>query len=340
MATVTEPLHKLLRKDVHWQWGGDCEVAFSRIKEMLCNAPLLMHFDPSRPIVVHCDASPYGLGVVLSHITVDGKERPVSYASRTLSVAERNYAHVEKEGLALVFAVRKFHQFLYGIKFALFTDHKPLLGLFSEKAELPVRAAARVLRWALLLSAYNYTLEYRPGSGNANADGLSRLPLDARNGEVSQVVSSVCMMELVKAPVTQSDLRRATRTDPVLGVVLNKILEGWGAQAAASDDLWPYHQRSSELSTEGGCILWGSRLVIPKSLRGKVMLELHDVHTGVCRMKSLARSYVWWPGVDKEIEEVVHQCAMCQINQINAMGENTHRPCWACARKNVFDSGG
>ena len=88
----------------------------------------------TRPIVVHCDASNYGVGAVLSHVMEDGTEKPVSYASRTLSSAERNYATVEKEGLASVYAVKKFHQFLFGNKFTMYTDHKPLLGLFAEAA--------------------------------------------------------------------------------------------------------------------------------------------------------------------------------------------------------------
>ena len=255
LSTVAEPLHQLLRKDSSWKWGRSCEHAFRRIKLLLCEAPLLVHFDPSRPIVVHCDASQFGLGVVLSHIMNDGSEGPVCYASRTLSIAERNYAQIEKEGLALVFAVRRFHQYLFGHKFTMYTDHKPLLGLFAETSELPARSAARVLRWALLLSGYNYVLKYRSGSSNGNADALSRLPLDVQNGEMSQKVVSVLMMELVSAPVTEKEIKIATRNDPVLRMVINMVLEGVDKIITERDSLKPYVMRLSELTTESGCLL-------------------------------------------------------------------------------------
>ena len=312
LATATEPLHRLLRKETEWNWDKDCASSFASVKELLCSAPLLTHFDPTLPIVVHCDASPYGLGAILSHLMSDGTEKPVSYASRTLSVAERNYAHIEKEGLALVFAVKKFHQFLFGHRFLLYTDHKPILGLFAENRELPTRAASRVLRWALLLAAYDYELKYRPGSSNGNADGLSRLPVDARSGDISQTVVSVNLMELVSSPVTEKEVRAATRTDAELGVVLNRTLEEWNGPV--SPQLKPYSLRADELTTEGGVLLWGSRVIIPKVLRHKVLAELHEVHPGVSRMKSLARSYVWWPGIGGEIEELVRHCDTCQKN--------------------------
>ena len=278
MATMTEPLHQLLRKDVRWAWGEKCKVAFVAVKKMLCTAPLLVHYDPSKPIVVHCDTSPYGLGVVLSHVMDDGMERPVSYASRTLSAAERNYAHVEKDGLALVYAVRKFHQFLFGNRFMLYTDHKPLLGLFSEKTELPARAAARVLRWALLLSAYDYVLRHRSRVSNANADGLSRLPIDARNGDLSRAVLSVSMMELVASPVSEKEVRAATRTDPVLGVVLNRVLEGWGdgvesrAELKARGAQWAQSGTFRLTSTHSNCQNSTKRVVF--SSRANVIVEI------------------------------------------------------------------
>ena len=142
---------------------------------MLCSAPVLTHFDPSLPIVVYCDASPYGVGAVLTYIFRDSSERPVYYISRTLSPAEKNYAHIEKEGLAVIFVVKKLHQYLYGHVFKIITDHKPLLGLFGQNKAIPPMTAARIQRWELFLSAYNYILEYHPGSNNTNADCLSRL---------------------------------------------------------------------------------------------------------------------------------------------------------------------
>ena len=101
----------------------------------------------------------------------DGSERPVAYASRTLSTAERNYGHLNKEALAVVFAVKKFYQFLYGI----YTDHKPLLGLLHPEKATPLMASIRMQRWAWTLLAYEYELLYRPGNENGNADGVSRL---------------------------------------------------------------------------------------------------------------------------------------------------------------------
>jgi len=255
MATTTEPLHNLLRKDVVWKWEDRCDAAFRKVKKLLCEAPVLVLFDMSKPIVVHTDASAYGIGAVLSHIMEDGLEKPVCYASRSLSAAERNYATVEKEGLALVYAVRKFHQFLFGNKFTMVTDHKPLLGLFAGDSPLPARAASRVLRWALLLSAYNYELQYREGSRNGNADALSRLPLDARTGEFSQKVVSVAMMEMVKSPVTEAEVRRNTRTDPVLSVVLQRIMEG-GLDRETDEPFKPYRRKMSELTTNNGCVIW------------------------------------------------------------------------------------
>ena len=107
----------------------------------------------------------------------DGSERPIAYTSRFLSVAEKNYAQLEKEALSLVFGVKKFHQFFYGKNFQLVTDHKPLTTIFGSMTGVPPIAAARLQRWVLLLSAYSYTIVYKPGVNHNNVDGLSRLPL-------------------------------------------------------------------------------------------------------------------------------------------------------------------
>ena len=324
LSTVAEPIHCLLRKGVAWMWGPEQNKAFSTAKKLLSEAPLLVHYDPSKEIIVHTDASPYGVGSVLSHIYPDNTERPVSYASRSLGVSERNYGHVEKEGLALVFAVKKFHHFVFGQKFTIYTDHKPLLGLFGENKAIPERSAARIARWALMLSAYDYKLLYRQGCLNGNADALSRLPLPATEGEVSQSIMSVHMMELVSSPVTEKEVSNETKLDSVLSLILRYVTEGWKSISKNEENLKPYWIRRDELSVEAGCLLWGTRVIIPQSLRNTVLMELHDVHPGISRMKALSRSFFWWPKMDEDIETLAKSCSTCAVNQANPSAAPVH----------------
>ena len=190
--------------------------------------------------------------------------------------------------------------------------------MFSEHKELPVRATTRVSRWALLLSGYNYTLKYRSGESNGNADGLSRLPMPMQAGEISDSTPTVRLLDLAGCPVTNSEVRNATRRDPVLGKLLTLILSGqnWESSGIGSD-LLPFKRYAGELTTESGCILWGARVVIPEVLRKRVLEELHLAHPGMSRMKALARSYVWWPKLDADIEVLGRNCTKCILNQQN-----------------------
>eukprot|EP00731_Ephydatia_muelleri_P021997 Em0014g588a len=125
----------------------------------------------------------------------DGSEHPVAFASRTLAPAEKNYSQLDKEGLAIIFGVEKFHNFLFGRQFTIFTDHKPLKHLFGEDKPIPPMASARLQRWALKLSAYQYKIAHKPGKDNANADILSRLPLPEYSMEVTLLGETVMLLE-------------------------------------------------------------------------------------------------------------------------------------------------
>ena len=174
VATILEPLHHLLRKGSKWQWLKEQQEAFKKAKELLQSAELLVHFDPAKELILAADASDYGVGALLSHKMDGGAECPIGYMSRSLNEAERNYSTLEKEALAIIFGVKKFHQFLYGHPFTIKTDHKPLEGLLNERKGIPALAAPRIQRWALTLSAYEYKISYKAGQTNGNAYGLTR----------------------------------------------------------------------------------------------------------------------------------------------------------------------
>ena len=132
LATLLAPLYALLQSARKWSWEEPQEKAFNQAKKLLTTSELLTHFDPKKSVILSCDASPYGVGAILSHQMDDGSERPISFASRTLSTAEQNYAQLDKEALAIIFGVKRFHQYLYGRKFNIQSDHKPLQYLLWE----------------------------------------------------------------------------------------------------------------------------------------------------------------------------------------------------------------
>ena len=154
------------------KWTDECTKTFEAVKQKLVQAPVLAHYDPSLPLVLAADASTYGVGAVIFHRLSDGSEQPIAYASRTLTGCESRYSQVEKEALSLIFGIKKFHHYLYGRPFILVTDHKPLLTILGPKHGIPPLAAARMQRWALLLSAYTYEIEFWPTNKHGNADGL------------------------------------------------------------------------------------------------------------------------------------------------------------------------
>ena len=308
LATLLQPLHCLLRHEVKWKWDTMCTRAFEAAKQALSSSRVLVHYNPKYSLVLAGDASAYGLGAVISHRFPDGTERPIAFASRTLSPAERNYAQLEKEAASLVFGIKKFHQYLYGRRFTLLTDHKPLMAILGPKKGVPSLAAARLQRWAILLSAYTYDMEFKPTAAHGNADGLSRLPLPSESSE-TEADTIFNIAQLDSLPVTSVQVCQATRSDPILSKVLEYTKNGWPRQVPKT--LEPFHNRQAELTVEGDCILWGIRVVVPEKLQGAVLRELHSSHSGMSRMKSLARSFAWWPNVDKNIEQLVKGCHPC-----------------------------
>lgn len=174
-AVIAEPLRKLLRKDVEWTWTETHTSAVNEIKQRIMSPPVLAYFNPELPTIVTCDSSQYAVGCHLSQMH-NGIEKPVAFASRSLSEVERKYSASEREALACIFACEHWHIYLYGRKFVLRTDHEALkcLLLTSGSGHKPLR----IYRWSDRLLEYNFTVEHVRGQNNVAADMLSRLTIE------------------------------------------------------------------------------------------------------------------------------------------------------------------
>ncbi|CAH2216106.1 jg6860, partial [Pararge aegeria aegeria] len=249
-SAVLSPLHELLRAGAGWRWGERQQAAFDSVKRELASERVLAHFDPAAPLMLTVDAGPVGLGAVLAHRDASGCERPIAFASRSLTTSEKNYSQIQKEATAIVFGVKYFHQYLYGRQepFILKTDHRPLLSIFGKEKGISVTAALRLQRYAVTLSAYNYIVQYVDGKNNQIADFFSRAPLSVQydDGEGDDCSKYFLFFESNAEPVLFNDIRRATAADSVLKTVMKYMDKGWPKKIKCKSIL-PYFQCKTDL---------------------------------------------------------------------------------------------
>ena len=161
---VTKPLRNLITEGVPFVWDKEREEAFLKCKYLLVSNDLLVLYNPDLPVVVYCDASPVGVGAVLCHtVNVNSKpvNKPVIYASSSLTETQQRYAQIDREGHSIIFAVTKFHKFSCGRPFLLVTDNFAIHRIFHANKGLPVRTGHRLQHWPAILQAYNYTLVHQ-----------------------------------------------------------------------------------------------------------------------------------------------------------------------------------
>lgn len=208
LSDLLRPLNNLLKKNVGFKWTKDCELAFNRAKAEFERNEILVPFDSKLPIILATDASPYGMGAVLSHIYPDGSERIIQCASNSLTETQKKYAQIDKEVYAIIFGIKKFHQFLYGNHFTLITDHKPLAQIFNPQKGLPAYSAMRMQHYAVFLQAFNFSIKYRKSNDHSNADGLSRLPIAEKRMAECDPIDVFLMENLETLPVTAKEITK------------------------------------------------------------------------------------------------------------------------------------
>ena len=311
LSDMSEPLRRLTHKDVPWEWSQEQEEAFAKIKKAVSTAPVLKFFTPSAPTEGEGDASEKGIGFALMQ-----QGQPVTYASRALTKAEQNYSQIEKELLAQVFGMEKNHQYVYGRKVTLWTDHKPL----EMIAKKPLAAAPkRLQRLMLRLMQYDVVIKYKRGPELYLADTLSRayLPQEHLPGKADQEVERIHSVNFLSVSEPQiQEIREETAKDPVLQSLKAVILNGWPNQRESLPaELHQYFNVRDELAAQDGVIFKGPKCVIPMSLRPKIKEKLHRSHIGIQGCLRRAREVVYWPNMNRELEEFISKCETCNTFQ-------------------------
>ncbi|XP_062537952.1 uncharacterized protein K02A2.6-like [Armigeres subalbatus] len=308
-------LRKLILETVPWQWTPVEQEEFELVKSLVSNINTLQYYDVTKPLTVECDASCFGLGVAVYQ-----NGGIIGYASRTLTATEKNYAQIEKELLAIVFACTRFDQLIVGNpRTVIKTDHKPLLNVFNK----PLLSAPKRLQHMLLkLQRYNLHLEFVTGKNNVVADALSRAPLqneDCDSYEKMNVYEVLQEMSQVKLSsfLNVSDARLAelaeyTNGDSSLQAITHYIQHGWPSTVdQVPDGAKIYFAYRHELATQDGLIFRGDRILVPHALRRKLVDSCHASHNGIEATLKLARSNLFWPGMSSQVKDVVKQCSVC-----------------------------
>lgn len=264
---------------------------FSKMKEVLTPKPVLTHFDLELPVKVTVDASAKAVGAVLSHVYLDGTERPVAFASRRLSDTESRYPQIEREALSIIFGVTKFHDFLFCKRFTLISDHKPLVFQCLGNSSF---SANRLQRWCFILSNYSFAIKFVKSECNI-ADFLPRTELTSQSNVESSKIYSLGYVHYVHEScpfvVNWRKVKLEIGIDPILSKVVDAEIRG--NTLPTSPEFKPFTNRFCELTVDHGCLMWGYRVIVPHKLRASVLKELHVNHFGINKMKALARSYFW-----------------------------------------------
>lgn len=309
------PLYNLTQKNVQFQWLSIHEQAFIKIKQALGRAGILENFNPKAQLILEVDASPIGVGAVLKQ-EWEGNISTIAFKSRKLSKAECNYSQIDKEALSIVFGVKKFSDFLLGREFVIRTDHKPLVHLFNPSKSIPQFSNARIQRWALFLSAFKFRIAHIRGSENTIADALSRLPLNWEDSDFHVPGEYINLVNLLNENKSFdfNVVKECTMKDSLLCTIREFVKNGFPNVKDIDTSVWPYYKVKHDLSLYEDVLLYRNRVIVPETLRKHVMDMLHEGHKGTVAMKAEARSTVYWPNMDQDVDQVTSNCAMCIVN--------------------------
>ena len=300
-SRIAEPLHQLTRKSAKgFHWNSQCQQAFDTLKYKLVNPPILAYPQFDTPFKLQTDASNVAIGGVLSQ-EQDGSERVIAYWSRQLQKAERNYSVIERQALAAVAAIREFYPYLYGFHFKLVTDHNPLVSLKGLKD-----VGGRLTRWIIFLQQFDFAMEHRPGKEHNNADALSRIPVPAED--------LVTAIQDVWTLGDMNELREAQAADIKISNTIEAIRQGnpINRQTCLRGNFFIQNGVLCRKFRESRGAPVITQIVLPPSLRSKVLSHLHSGHLGVTKALEKVKERFYWPNYVDDVECLVRECVQCQ----------------------------
>ena len=324
-SDLTQPLRDLTKKHATFRWTSQHAKSFQAVKSALESSTVMAYFDQNKETELVTDASPTGLSAILSQKSADQDDRKiVSYISRSLTDVEKKYSQTEREALAIVWAIERLNLYLYGARFTLMTDCKPVEMILNNPMSRP---PARIERWNLRLQDYDFDIQYIKGLDNPS-DFLSRHHPTSTNvhtdefAAVSAKYLNFLVSHAVPKAMTLSQIQDATKSDKTLQHLTHVIQTNqWNFinkhdhdPEISKAEIQAFSKIRDELSIaeDSGIILRGSRIVLPNSLRQKAIEIAHEGHQGVVKTKRLLREKVWFPGIDNLVQQNIETCIPCQ----------------------------
>ena len=320
LADRAHSLRGLLKKTSDFIWETDHQQEFEQLKNSVTSETCLQYYDRSAPVTLEVDASQKGLGAALLQ-----NEKPVAFGSKTLTDCQSRYSNIEREMLALVFGIQRYHTYLYARPFVIITDHQPLVNITAK----PIHSAPpRLQRMLMQIQGYNFTVRYRPGKQMILADALSRSPNAENNSPIQldlrvdgldmqledHTLKTIALINFSESK--QKQLQTETSNDPILRELMDTIMVGWpeGIKKLPAD-LRAYWSFRHELAIEAGVVFKGRQILIPQTMQNDILHQLHQGHQGIVKTQQLARDSVYWPKINEQIENQCKKCDACQLHQ-------------------------
>lgn len=304
------PLYELTRDKVPWRWEKAEQDAFDRLKDALCTERVIAHPRVNDPYILYTDACDYALGGILCQRDENGIERPIQYVSAKFSPGQRKWSTIEKEAYAVIYCLKKLRAYLLGSDFVVFTDHKPLMSLFTKEM-----VNTRIQRWAVLIAEYGAKIKYREGKNNVRADMLSRIEdpvevavFDAGEEWVSLEEDGTAFLPSETYDIDDQEVLRLQR---------GEFPEEYQLSANDANGKFVRHKGLLySIARPQANMAAYPRLMLPLKYRAQILKDTHEQtgHAGLFKFMRAVQEYCVWPGMRKDVQSFVDLCGLCRVN--------------------------